>query len=91
MTDDDYNILVDQRISDLGAAHAHKQPIDATLCVTGITKRKPMIAKLRDYCVNVLRIKAIEFYRALDRQITVAHSADIPRLPRISLSSPLRS
>ena len=78
MTNDDYTTLIDQRISDLGAAHAHKQPIDATLCVIGITERKPMVAKLRDYCLNVLRIKAAEFDRALHRQVAAAQLGEYP-------------
>ena len=78
MTEDDYITLIDQRISDLGAAHAHRQPIDAMLCVVGITERRPPIAKLREYCVNILRIKAAEFDRALQRQVTEAQLGRYP-------------
>jgi hypothetical protein len=61
MNDTDYQTLIDERISDLAALHAHGNPIDAAMCVTGINERKPAIAKLRDYCVNMLKIKAKDF------------------------------
>jgi hypothetical protein len=72
MNINDYQTLIDERISDLAALHAHGNPIDAAMCVTGINERKPAIAKLRDYCVNMLKIRAIEFDRAIQRQVIEA-------------------
>ena len=68
----DYQTLIDQRISDLAALHAHQNPIDAAMCVAGINERQPSIAKLRDYCVNMLKIKARDFDRVIQRQVTEA-------------------
>jgi hypothetical protein len=72
MNTDDYQTLIDQRISDLAALHAHGNPIDAAMCVAGINEGKPPIGKLREYCINMLKIKAKDFDRALQRHITEA-------------------
>jgi hypothetical protein len=72
MNIDDYQTLIDERISDLAALHAHGNPIDAAMCLAGINERKPPIAKLRDYCINMLKIKAREFDCVLQRRITEA-------------------
>jgi hypothetical protein len=78
MNIDDYQTLIDQRISDLAAQHAHGNPIDAAMCLIGIEERKPPIAKLRDYCVNKLKIKVKEFDCALHRQLTKARLGSYP-------------
>jgi energy-coupling factor transporter ATP-binding protein EcfA2 len=69
---EDYQTLIDQRISDLAAHNAHGHEVNASLCLIGIDERKPPLLKLREYCVNMLGIKPRQFDAAMQYQITKA-------------------